>query len=356
MTQTSLVQVICPDCRRQFDVPDGAAEATCPQCSEKLVWRSCLDTNEVFTVLAKWETWVHPGCETKHPVDLTHVLSAPRPQGHDPALEPVSAPQGEQTVYSPVELAEDVDWADQAITGRLIVDSDRLAILPGASSTRPPLSVAWVRDVQDYSVQRAAGDDGQKKKRFGRRKEGDAVSRPTLLMLAVPGGQISITATSQPDVLLAQLDQYLRPRITGGAPAGADAPPVPDAPAPTPSPAPSPSEQGPAIATVDAPTLDTPTGVASSPEAPAEPDVAAQATPKAAPEAAKPKGTAGKAGPQAPAVAAPPPTAPPTMPDLEPDTPEAVYESIRKLAELAVLGTISSEDFATKKAQLLARL
>jgi hypothetical protein len=44
------------------------------------------------------------------------------------------------------------------------------------------------------------------------------------------------------------------------------------------------------------------------------------------------------------------------MPNLEPDTPEAVYESIRKLAELAVLGTISSEEFATKKAQLLARL
>jgi hypothetical protein len=33
-----------------------------------------------------------------------------------------------------------------------------------------------------------------------------------------------------------------------------------------------------------------------------------------------------------------------------------VYESIRKLAELAVLGTISSEEFKAKKAQLLARL
>ena len=42
--------------------------------------------------------------------------------------------------------------------------------------------------------------------------------------------------------------------------------------------------------------------------------------------------------------------------DLDPKTPEGVYDSIRKLAELAVLGTISSEEFATRKAQLLARL
>ncbi len=74
MTETSLVRVVCPDCRHEFDVPDGAAEAQCSQCGEQIVWRSCLDTNEVFTVLKKWETWVHPGCETKHPVDLTHVL------------------------------------------------------------------------------------------------------------------------------------------------------------------------------------------------------------------------------------------------------------------------------------------
>jgi predicted RNA-binding Zn-ribbon protein involved in translation (DUF1610 family) len=347
MTETRMVQVICPDCRRQFDVPDGAAEAQCPQCGETLVWRSCLDTNEVFTVLQKWETWVHPGCETKHPVDLTHVLSAARPQGIDPSTAPVQRPaEGvEQTVYSPVQLAEDVEWADQDITGRLIVDSDRLAILPGAGVARPPLSVAWLRDVLDFGVQHA-GTEGEdkKRKRFGRKKDGkDGALRPSVVVFAVPGGQISIASSDQPDVLLANLDQFLRPRLTPANPpvGGPVAPPAPQGP---------PQPSGPLAP-----------GPLAPPQAPMPPPTAAQAT---APLQTAPQAPAGV--PAAPPgqhgadVGAAPPVAqdvdPAALPDLEPETPEGVYESIRKLAELAVLGTISSEEFKAKKAQLLARL
>lgn len=324
MTETRMVQVICPDCRREFDVPDGAAEAVCPQCGEALVWRSCLDTNEVFTVLKKWETWIHPGCDTKHPVDLTHVLSAARPQGVNPGVTPMPRPDGgEQTVYSPVQLAEDVEWADQEISGRLIVDSDRIAILPGAGVARPPLSVAWLRDVQDYTVQRAGGDDDKKRKLFGRKKDG-GVTRPSAVVFAVPGGQISIAASDQPDVLLANLDQLLRPRMSQIVAPPAE--PAPQLPVPAPS---------------------------AAPEAPVAPSVPSTApAPPAGPHAAD--------SPHAADVGAAPAAAPPAdtaaLPDLEPDTPEGVYESIRKLAELAVLGTISSEEFKAKKAQLLARL
>ena len=363
MTETRMVQVICPDCRREFDVPDGAAEAQCPQCGETLVWRSCLDTNEVFTVLKKWETWIHPGCDTKHPVDLTHVLSAARPQGREPGVAPVqrpNGPAGDQTVYSPVQLAEDVEWADQDISGRLIVDSDRIAILPGAGVQRPPLSVAWLRDVQDFTVQRAGGEgDEKKRKLFGRKKDGkDAVSRPSVVIFSVPGGQISITTTDQPDVLLANLDQSLRPRMSGAA--------GPTEQLPVSQPPTQASEQAPPAqppATVEPPAPQPPAGAPETPAVPPAPAASAVvAAPVSTPAAPEPTG-----GPHSADVGAAPVAAgsadsadsadaATAMPDLEPDTPEGVYESIRKLAELAVLGTISSEEFKAKKAQLLARL
>jgi predicted RNA-binding Zn-ribbon protein involved in translation (DUF1610 family) len=321
VTQAAMVQVICPDCRKQFDVLDGAVEAQCPQCGQPIVWRSCLDTNEVFTVLKAWETWVHPGCNTRHPVDLTEVIAAPAPQSDDTssprhvASDEVAPPAGEQVVYSPVQLAEDVEWADQAISGRLIVDSERLAILPGAGIARPPLSIAWLRDILDYSVQHADGDgdgdgDGKKRKMFGRaRKDAGVVSRPTLLAISVPTTQILITVAAEAPVLQAQLDEFLRPRITGN----------------------------------QAPDVAPPAAEAATPPISSDAQTApAEAPAAAAPEAAAPE-AAGHADPA-------------SLPDLEPETPEGVYESIRKLAELAVLGTISSEEFAAKKAQLLARL
>jgi predicted RNA-binding Zn-ribbon protein involved in translation (DUF1610 family) len=357
VTETAMVQVVCPECRQEFDVPDGAEEATCPNCSEVLVWRSCLDTNEVFTVLKKWETWVHPGCETKHPVDLTNVLSSSRPQ------DPLSAPIGSDTeqpepaaqpqsdvVYAPVELSPQVSWPDQQIAGRLIVDSDRLAILP-VPPTRPPLSVAWIRDVQGYEV-RGTGESDGKRKLFGRKAKAEAGAQSSQLMLTVTGGQIAISSATPAEEFTAQLDQHLRPRL-GGAAHGA----VPTAPAP------------PAPQTQSQPAPQSPPTAAPPPVAPMAPPGAPQA----------PGGTTGfMPGPQTPAAAPvpsmPAPPIPPVQPapgsaaapqgppqglenvDLDPKTPEGVYDSIRKLAELAVLGTITSEEFATRKAQLLARL
>jgi hypothetical protein len=293
----------------------------------------------------------------------------------------------------------------------LIVDSDRIAILPGASATRPPLSVAWVRDIVAYAVDHVDPNvDGKKRSRFGRRKDDkDAVVRLSRLVLTVPGGQISITATSQPDVLLAQLDQFLQPRISGQVPPVASEAeyvspqPTVDAAADT-SRAETPvagvplSETAvPETAVPEAAVPQTAVPETAVPEAavpqtavpgapvpgPATPEPVVGASEPTIPEAAAPEApqaaaaepTAEVAAPEAadatapetaeesaPGAAAPahdagsPATSHVEMPNLEPDTPEAVYESIRKLAELAVLGTISSEEFATKKAQLLARL
>ena len=356
MTETAMVQVVCPECRQQFDVPDGAEEATCPNCSEVLVWRSCLDTNEVFTVLKKWETWVHPGCETKHPVDLTNVLSSSRPQdplaapiGSEPEQTDAPAQAPSEVVYAPVELSPDVSWPDQQIAGRLIVDSDRLAILP-VPPTRPPLSVAWIRDVQGYDV-RGTGDGDGKRKLFGRKAKAEAGTRASQLILTVTGGQIAIASGTPADEFTAQLDQHLRPRLGGSSQGGA----APVAPAPQAAP-PAPSQSAPQ---------------AMVPPAPVPPSTRPSAPPSMA---QAPGGTAGfMPGPDAPASAQPIPSMPAQPPqgsaaapqgppqglenvDLDPKTPEGVYDSIRKLAELAVLGTISSEEFATRKAQLLARL
>lgn len=344
MTETAMVQVVCPECRQEFDVPDGAEEATCPNCSEVLVWRSCLDTNEVFTVLKKWETWVHPGCETKHPVDLTNVLSSSRPA--DPLAAPIEADHQQDApaaqppadvVYAPVELSPDVSWPDQQIAGRLIVDTDRLAILP-VPPTRPPLSVAWIRDVQGYEV-RGAGDGDGKRKLFGRKAKAEPGARASQLILTVTGGQIAISSASAADEFTAQLDQHLRPRLGGGG-APQPVPPAPQTPpaaAPVP-PAPQPPVSQPPISQAPGGTA----GVMPGPEAPAA------AAPLAAPQPpAQPQGSA--AAPQGPPQGL-------ENVDLDPKTPEGVYDSIRKLAELAVLGTISSEEFATRKAQLLARL
>jgi hypothetical protein len=373
-----MVQVVCPECRQEFDVPDGAEEATCPNCSEVLVWRSCLDTNEVFTVLKKWETWVHPGCETKHPVDLTNVIAAARPQdaldapiesdGQPQPAGGMQAPAPSDLVYAPVELSPDVDWPDQEITGRLIVDSDRLAILPAPGNPRPPLSVAWIQDVQDYAVH--PGDGDGKKKRFGRKAKAEPTGRQSTVVFTVPGGQITIASASPVEVFAAQLDQHLRPRLTG-------------APGMAPPQAPMAPPQAP---------MAPPQAPMAPPQAPMAPPQPPMAPPQPqAPMAQPPGGTSGvmpvpgtlptyaapigdvpggqpagavETGPQGSAAAPTAPSAPQglegvdpaRLPDLEPKTPEAVYDSIRKLAELAVLGQITSEEFATRKAQLLARL
>jgi hypothetical protein len=79
------VEVICPGCQGSFLVPFGIAETLCPYCDEHIVWRRCLDTDEVFPVLTKWATWVHPGCDSEHLVDLTVHIT--QPAGPDAADE-----------------------------------------------------------------------------------------------------------------------------------------------------------------------------------------------------------------------------------------------------------------------------
>lgn len=84
------VEVICPGCQGSFLVPFGIAETLCPYCDEHIVWRRCLDTDEVFPVLTKWATWVHPGCESEHLVDLTvHITQPAAPDAPPPATPPV---------------------------------------------------------------------------------------------------------------------------------------------------------------------------------------------------------------------------------------------------------------------------
>jgi hypothetical protein len=358
-------------------VADGAEEAQCPQCGETLVWRSCLDTNEVFTVLKRWETFVHPGCDTQHPVDLSHVISAARPQNLDPSQAPIAPPGGEQTVYSPVEIAPDVEWADQQIVGRLIVDSERVAILPAPGNPRPPLSVAWLRDVQDFTVLPAGGaETGDKKRKlFGRKGKDEPSGRPSVLVLSVPGGQIALAVGTAPEALVAQAEQALRPRIgTTGAPAQpAPQPPAPqdstpqqtvapdsapvagsdqpgEAPTETPS---APDGSGVSVGAAPPPVagevLAAPSAQGPTAEAPAVPAAEAPIAEPAAAPAGDPAGASG----QPVGLANLDPS---RVPDLNPKTPEGVYESIRKLAELAVLGEISSEEFASTKAQLLAKL
>ncbi|MDP9117189.1 MAG: SHOCT domain-containing protein [Actinomycetota bacterium] len=327
MTEISLVQVTCPDCRRRFDVPDGAPEAQCPQCKSEIVWRSCLDTGEVFTVLRRWETWLHPNCNIRHVVDLSQVIPSPGTAPSEPSAPTPQEPAG----YVPTELAPDVDWADQAISGRFIVDSDRLAVLPGEGALRPPLSVAWLRDVLDYSVRRSEIDDGKKPKRFGRGAKKAADSRPSVVLLTVTGGQITLTASLEPDIMLAQLDQHLRPRLVGAAHQVAR-PTVPVPPTPN-------SQRSPVVLSAAGQPVELPSTGKSPAHAADEPAV---------------KQTTAPAAPIRDEAAEEPVSL--EMPDLEPDTPEGVYESIRKLAELAVVGAISSEEFAEKKAGLLARL
>jgi hypothetical protein len=193
-----------------------------------------------------------------------------------------------------------------------------------------------------------------------------------VLVLSVPGGQIALAVGSAPDALGAQAERALRPRI--GA-AGAPQQPAPEQPAPQET---VPQETVPQQAGPEAPPVAGSEQLAEAPSAPDGSGVSVGAAPPpvggdvpVAPSGPGPtaEAPATEAPAAEPAVA---PTAesagasgqptglanldPSRVPDLDPKTPEGVYESIRKLAELAVLGEISSEEFANTKAQLLAKL
>lgn len=217
MTETIPVQVICPNCRSEFEVPDGTPEAQCAQCAENIVWRRCLDTDEVFAVLTSWSTWVHPGCDSQHQVDLTVVLPAPADDG----AAPVDSVDG--AAAAPIALAEYADWTDQRMTGRLSIDDSCLAMWSAGPAAAPtPITVAWLVDIVDYAVSAsdAAAEDPLAKKPRGLRRSSKKAAEPATnaawAKLTVTGRETQATIMCAVDaaVLQAQLDNFLRPRLT----------------------------------------------------------------------------------------------------------------------------------------------
>jgi hypothetical protein len=224
MTAPETVEVVCPECRNTFLVPDGAPETVCPQCSEHIVWRRCLDTDQVFPVLTKWTTWVHPGCDSVHVVDLTVKIAQPTPEAPPaPAAPPVvdtppapavDAPAAETpaavTPPAPFCLVEDAQWVEQDLRGQLMIDPVAIGI---AGPSAGPVAIAWTRDVLDYALtpHPSAPDAAQAKRRFGRKKTAEPI--PILLILTSRAGQHTVTGYADIDSLRQNLEQKLRPTI-----------------------------------------------------------------------------------------------------------------------------------------------
>ena len=225
MTAPETVETVCPECQNRFLVADGAAEATCPQCSEHIVWRRCLDTDQVFPVLTKWTTWVHPGCDSVHVVDLSVKIQAPaEPQSAPSAPQaPVNAVLAAQEVGGPDQgqhvappppfcLVEDAQWVEQNLRGQLMIDPVAFGI---AGPSAGPVAIAWTRDVLDYTLvphPSAEAADDAPKRRFGRRKA-EPTPMPILLTVTSRAGQHTITGYADMDQLRANLEERLRPVI-----------------------------------------------------------------------------------------------------------------------------------------------
>jgi hypothetical protein len=215
MTAPESVEVICPECQNHFLVPDGAPEAVCPQCKEHIVWRRCLDTDQVFPVLTKWTTWIHPGCDSVHVVDLTVKVQVPEseqpPQEQPPAEQPAPAAADQAAPPTPTCLIEDAQWVEQNLRGQLMIDPVAFGI---AGPSAGPVAIAWTRDVLDYalSLHPSAAATEPPKKRFGRRKA-EATPVPILLVVNSRAGQHTITGYADIDALRASLEERLRPVI-----------------------------------------------------------------------------------------------------------------------------------------------
>jgi hypothetical protein len=246
MTAMKTVDVVCPNCKGSFRVPDGAAETLCAYCNEHIVWRQCLDTGEIFPVLTNWETWVHPGCESVHVVDLSVTIQRPETPASDTAqeqaaggdgqaaaaeVEPVAeAPSGpaeevageadrapseapaEQSAVptddGPICAMDGAEWVERELSGRLMIDSTAFGIEPAAGR---PVAISWTRDVLSYTVERDAGDG--RKRRFRRGAQPD-VPVPTIVVVTSRGGTHTIRGIADPDELTERLEYYLRPAIT----------------------------------------------------------------------------------------------------------------------------------------------
>lgn len=200
------VDVICPACRHTFVVPEGIAEATCPACSENIVWRRCLNTDEIFAVLTSWETWVHPGCSSEHQVDLTVHIQ--QPAGQSGAQPPVAdAPPWGQAPASQLVLAH-AEWSEGAASGELVVAAGQLAIIPDdASAAQVP--VAQLADITGYDVGPVNGEDHGKKRRLLRRGKAEDGEPALRISIATSGGQRTIVGHGDAEWVRAQLSTLM---------------------------------------------------------------------------------------------------------------------------------------------------
>ncbi|MDT4893410.1 MAG: hypothetical protein QOE97_2445 [Pseudonocardiales bacterium] len=258
MTAMKTVDVICPNCRGSFRVPDGAAETLCAYCNEHIVWRQCLDTTEIFPVLTRWETWVHPGCQSVHVVDLSVTIQRPAPTSDDvpepaagadevqpaaqvepaanePAAAAVQDPPGnvlsEDVAAGPEQAGEGTDavaeqpaapapdgpvcamdsaeWVERDLQGRLMIDGIAFGIEPPAGR---PVAISWTRDVLSYTLDRDGGESGRKRRfRRGAQPEGPAAM---VVVVNTRGGTHTIRGLADADELAGRLEMYLRPAIT----------------------------------------------------------------------------------------------------------------------------------------------
>jgi hypothetical protein len=235
------VEVICPGCKGSFLVPVGIAETLCPYCDEHIVWRRCLDTDEVFPVLTKWPTWVHPGCSSEHLVDLTVHISRPADgeDGEQPATDeapteaapdagarheappettdllpeqqPVTDQQFAPAAVPPLLLLDQAEWVEQQVAGQLIVLQEHIVMM--AAGSPQPITLAPVADIVSCGVTStdgAAGEQPAKKKRFRRgARVSDDATPLVRLTLATPYAQWTIVGRADAEVLRSQLHSVM---------------------------------------------------------------------------------------------------------------------------------------------------
>ena len=230
---TATVQAVCPNCTRTFEVPDGAAEAACVFCGELIVWRRCLDTDEVFPVLWSWTTWVHPGCPSQHAVDLSvHIPALDVAPDADDAADLAGAPETPHDLagpassevaptaaapsFVPVVLSEHAFSAERQAAGRLVLEHDRMTLVPDEVGT-PPVVLVQLWDLTGYRVdpgsveEHAAPEVGRKRFRRGKAVDAPAEGPATRLSLFTTTGVRAIDVADSEETLSATLLHWLGP-------------------------------------------------------------------------------------------------------------------------------------------------
>lgn len=214
----AVVNVICPQCARQFLVPEGAPETLCPGCDELIVWRECLRTKQVFPVLARWATWEHPGCSAVHAVDLSRPEAADAPVASpEPTDEPApqrpadvaaqpgtpAAPRSLPAHAGPAAgggaVAERAMWLDENVRGALVIDAQCVSIVPAGGAPVVVTSRDRITSVEITSSEDLTPAEGTGWRPF-RRAEHRA-PRGARLVLEFADGSATIDALVDVEVL-----------------------------------------------------------------------------------------------------------------------------------------------------------